>query len=134
MWSTPAAQQRLDQLHRAGDVVQPVPRRLLHRLADALVCGEVHDLGDPVVGAGAGDASAVGDVADDQRHAGDRLPMAELERVEHDDVGPVGLEAAHGVRADVAGTAGDQNAHLASRAAHCTARLEARSAPPDWRA
>ena len=60
------------------------------------------------------DRIPVGDVGDHQRHAGDRLRIAELERVEDDDVDPVGLEAADRVRADVAGAAGDENAHWKS--------------------
>ena len=46
-----------------------------------------------------------------ERHAGDRLRVAELQRVEDDDVGAVGLQAADGVRADVAGAAGDEDTH-----------------------
>ena len=54
---------------------------------------------------------AVGDVGDDEGHAGDRLRVAQLQRVENDHVGAVGLQAADGVRADVAGAAGDQDGH-----------------------
>ena len=41
--------------------------------------------------------------------------MAELERVEHHDVAAGVAQAAHGVRADVAGPAGDEHAHAVPR-------------------
>ncbi len=60
-------------------------RRLLHRFADALVCGEVHDLGDVASSAELDDEVEVGDVALDQLCLDDGVAVAVFHRVEDDD-------------------------------------------------
>ena len=84
-------------------------RGLLHRLADVLVGGEVHDSRRRRTRGRRGDELLVGDVADHERGVDHGLGVAELERVEHHHVAPAARERSNGVRADVAGATGDES-------------------------
>src|SRR4029077_2341329 len=72
---------------------------------------EVNNLGDVAPGAELDDEVEVGDVALDQLRFDDSVAMAVLHGVEHDDLVAEGCRAPHLVRADVAGTTGDEDAH-----------------------
>ena len=69
------------------------------------------DLGDVAAVAQLDDEVEVGDVAFDQLGLDDGAAMPVLHRVEHDHFVAERGQPAHGVRADVSGTAGDQDAH-----------------------
>ncbi len=67
-------------------VVVEVFGRVLHRFADGLISGKVHDIGDLVIAAHLSDELAIGDVAHHEWNVIDRCAMPELEAVENDDV------------------------------------------------
>jgi hypothetical protein len=70
---------------------------MLHRLADVLVGGEVHDLCDAVRAAQVGDQGSIADVAHHQLGAEQCSTVAELHRVEHHHRMVGGAQCAHGV-------------------------------------
>ena len=71
----------------------------------------MNDLGDVASVAEFDDEVEVGDVAFDELGLDDRAAMSVLHRVEHDHFVTERGETSNGVRTDVAGAAGDQDAH-----------------------
>jgi hypothetical protein len=81
------------------------------RIPRVLVAREVDHPIDVVLGDRLAHEFDVADVADDERGPEQSRQISRLQGVEHHDVVAAGAQGAHRVRADVAGSSGDQHGH-----------------------
>ena len=102
---------RVEQVQRADHVPAPVALGVLDGLAHERERGEVQDAVEPARehGVERGRVQQVG--LDEGRALRDRLAVAAVERVEHGDLVAARDELLRDDRADVAGSAGDEEAH-----------------------
>ena len=111
--------QCLEQHGRVADIVGPVLGRVLHGLSDALVGGEVHGLGDPVLLAQPGHQRGIGHIAHHQGRVQHGGAMAQFQRVQHHHSPPCLAQCPHRVRADVPGSTRHQYRHRSTSAREC---------------
>ena len=113
----------LAQHQRAGDVVVVVAERDRHRLAHRLEAGEVNDSVNLRAGERGVQGGAIQQInpVEDQRPARElldpaqRLRLAVAQVIDDDDLVAGAQQLQAGVAADVTGSPGDENPHLASR-------------------